>query len=175
MFFFRHKTPAALPDGTENDNGRRLRKPACVMHPKNAPRTIKNGMFPKKFHHYAYAGAMLDVVSVLGPQGKIVRRPALVARMRYRFSPTHDGFMIELDMTASVRDLLKARHPHAASIAAALTAYYEEKVPVREPAFSRSPVLHPKQTHAAQAKTANDFFSRLNGPLSQEAPVAVAL
>jgi|GEM_PF-6450548 hypothetical protein len=134
------------------------RKPVCVVHPENASRMIRDDGFPKDFSLYEYAGATLEVLSGKGSDGKILRRPALVAKMVRRYKL--DDAFVEVEMTASIRDLRKAAHPHASSIAAALMMFYDEKVSRKEP------VLNPQRVASAASTLskfpANDFFAKMN-------------
>ncbi|MDR3425072.1 MAG: hypothetical protein P4M13_08410 [Alphaproteobacteria bacterium] len=82
-----------------------VKKPACVMHPENAPRTIPDGGFPEDFDLYEYGGATIETVDCIGENGETVRRPAMVARMIKKYQ-NEDGVSIEEEMTASIADLI---------------------------------------------------------------------
>ncbi|MFA4994153.1 MAG: hypothetical protein WC521_02485 [Bdellovibrionales bacterium] len=146
------------------------KKPVCVMHPENAPRMIRDSGFPRDFQFYEYAGATLEVLPTVGLNGKTIRRPALVAKMIHRSKMEDGNALVEVEMTASLSDLRKERHPDAEAIAAALKMYYEEKVEIRERALRKQPAVTQKTTpvavQAAQAPV-NDFFMRMNSPLPQ--------
>lgn len=120
--FFRHKPPAQP-----------VKKPVCIMHPENAPRMIHDKGFPKEFLLYNYVGATLELLPSVGPEGHMIRRPALVAKLALKYRSDDDSVGIEMEMTASIKDLRKAKHPDAESIAAALAMFYEEKVHRKEP------------------------------------------
>ncbi|MFA5041369.1 MAG: hypothetical protein WC464_07030 [Bdellovibrionales bacterium] len=136
------------------------KKPICVMHPENAPRMIHDSGFPKDFQLYDYAGATLEVLTSIGSNGKQIRRPALVAKMVRRYKAEDGGASVEMEMTASLRDLRTGKHPNAEAVAAALRIYYEEKVPIRERA------IVPQKVSAVFKPAArfpvNDFFTRMN-------------
>ncbi len=177
MFFFRiiypnygmkeERSPSKEMDAVPS------KKPVCVMHPENAPRMLGDNGFPKDFDLYEYAGATLEVLPSVGSNGKKVRRPALVAKMIHRAKVEEGGAFIEVEMTASLSDLRQGEHPNAEAIAAALKMYYEEKIPVKERAIKKQPVKAKTPKLAGEAAPVkqnlptNDFFMKMNAPLTQ--------
>jgi hypothetical protein len=127
-----------------------VKKPSCVVHPENAPRTIPNGGYPQDFHHYEYSGATIEMVARKGADDEIIRRPALVARMVKKYRTEEGGYVVE-EMTASAKDLASGRHPDAPSITAALDVFYDTKIPEDQREAKRSPVA--VQAHSAQVLT----------------------
>jgi hypothetical protein len=185
MFFFRiiypnyglkaDNSPSQEMDSfpSQKESGVPSRKPVCVMHPENTPRMICDNGFPKDFQFYEYAGATLEILQGPGPNGKMVRRPALVAKMIHR-AKVEDGAFVEVEMTASLCDLRKGGHPNAEAIAAALKMYYEEKIPAKERPIRTQPAKTAKMEKlvgvaapVSQAVPANEFFMKMNAPLSQ--------
>jgi hypothetical protein len=137
-----------------------VRKPACVMHPENTPRTIYDSGFPKDFSLYEYAGAMLTVLGIKRGDSSVVRRPALIAKMVRKYQVGEGGASVEVEMTASVNDLKRGKHPHADAIAAALTMYYEEKVLQKEAVVktrTQAPVAS-----AVSGFPANNFYAKVD-------------
>jgi hypothetical protein len=142
------------------------RKPLCIMHPENAPRMIHDRGFSKDFALYGYAGATLELLSARDAEGRMIRRPALVAKMVRKYDVVEEGAVAQMEMTASLRDLRRGNHPHARAIAAALNTYYEEKVSNKERvAKARKEVA---VTTASQFP-ANDFFTKMNASAAQPA------
>jgi hypothetical protein len=137
-----------------------VRKPVCVMHPENTPRIIHDFGFPKDFSLYAYAGATLTVLGIKRAEGGFVRRPALVAKMVRKYRLDDGGASVEVEMTASLRDLQKGKHPHATAIAAALTMYYEEKVLQKEAIVKTK--THAPVASSASGLPANNFFAKVD-------------
>jgi hypothetical protein len=91
-----------------------------LVHPEKVPVTMRR--FPEDFDDYRYSGPAIEKIT--GCQG--TRHPVLVARLiRYYRSP--NGVIVEEEMTASVKDLKKGRHPQAEDVASALCVYFETK------------------------------------------------
>jgi len=140
-------------------NPKASRKPP-LMHPDNAPRTIRN--FPDAFRSYTFGGLAIEKVSHNG-----IRRPALVAQLvrEYHFI---DGAVVTEEMTASLRDLIDGRHPKAEEIAATLRDYYHSKIPSEQQEKGRrktsgtSRLTMPDEICYADRGTA--LFEKLNLP-----------
>lgn len=115
------------------------KKPETIIHPVNTPRTICNaGGYPGDFNQFEYAGTTVELVALPTPEGNVMRRPALVARM-VRKRSAGDTF-VEEEMTASIRDLQNFVDPKTGirgyhdtrAVTAALNIFYENKVPLHQ-------------------------------------------
>ena len=127
-FFDKLKTEQArATHGAQRDQ---TQNRPTLLSPESAPTTMS--CFPPDFHRYTYEGPAIEKVTYLDTRGEASYRRALVAQMvrREEAPPDHEGNApsSSIGMTASVRDLVKAKHPQAREIALALGEYYNTKV-----------------------------------------------
>jgi len=122
------KLKAYHPRITQRD-GTQQKRPA-LLSPEEAPATMS--CFPADFHCYRYAGPAIEKVSYFSANREPTYRRALVARMvrKEEATPDPDGNAAStmMEMTASIRDLIKGKHPQTRQIALTLGDYYKTKV-----------------------------------------------
>ncbi|MDE2030544.1 MAG: hypothetical protein KGI97_08300 [Alphaproteobacteria bacterium] len=106
-----------------------------LLHPEKAPATMH--VFPIDFAAYTFGGAVIATLRGRNAAGEPIRRRTLVARMILK-ETTPDGASVEIEMSASLRDLEKGCHPQAAGIRYALVELYASKAFDAEPSMDKA-------------------------------------